>query len=113
MQRAVIIVGLAVAIVVAAVLVFWATFDVNDYRRPIQTQLENRLGRPVTLGAMQLAFFPPRFQVDSFLIADDPAFLNPRPFIQAEQVGVSVNLVPLLRGWSRFDRSTCVHQSLS
>jgi hypothetical protein len=98
MRKAGIVMGIVVAIIIVAVLVFWATFDVNHYRIPIQTQLETRLGRSVNLGAMQLALFPPRFQVDSLLVAEDPAFENPQPFIQAEQVGISVNLFPLLRG---------------
>jgi len=97
MRKAAIVIGILVAVSIIACLVFWATFDINRYRGTIQSQLENRLGRPVVLGQMHLSLFPTRFQVDKFSIADDARFGNPKPFVQAEQFRVSVNLLPLLR----------------
>jgi AsmA protein len=98
MRRIVVILGIIIVAVAVAALVFVATFDVNRYREPIQTQLENRLGRAFTLGPMRLGLFPPSFRVDDLVIADDPAFENPRPFVEAGRVNVSVKLLPLLRG---------------
>src|SRR6267378_7168530 len=96
MRKFGIIVGIVVLIMVVAVLIFAATFDVNKYRGTVQAQLESRLGRPVVLGDMGLSFFPPRFRVENLAIADDPRFSPDAPFIKAQELDVSVQLVPLL-----------------
>jgi uncharacterized protein involved in outer membrane biogenesis len=83
-----------IAIVGAAVLV--ATFNVNEYRGTIQSELEKRLGRPVNLGDMHLKLFPPRFGVQDLAIADDPRFSPDSPFVKAKELDVSVKLLPLL-----------------
>jgi uncharacterized protein involved in outer membrane biogenesis len=98
MRRAAIVVGAVLAVAIVAVLILWATFDVNKYRTPIQTQLQSWIGRPVTLGAMRLELFPLTFQVNDVAIADDPAFADPKPFVQAGEIDVSVKALPLLRG---------------
>src|SRR5262249_46769051 len=72
--------------------------DVNRYRSVIQAQLEYQLGRKVTLGTMSLGFVPLRFQVKDPVIADDPAFGGQRPFVQAANLDVRVNLSELLKG---------------
>ena len=59
MRRVGIIIAGIVGIVVIAVLVFAATFNVNKYRGTIQSQLQKHLGRSVTLGDMHLRVFPP------------------------------------------------------
>ena len=98
MRKAGIIIGIIVAVVIVAGLIFWATLDVNEYRGRIQVELQNRLGRPVALGEMHLSLFPPSFEVKDLSIGDDPKFANPKPFVQAGQLSVSVKLMPLLRG---------------
>jgi len=85
------------AIIIVAALVFAATFDVNRYRPTIQSELEKRLGRKVTLGDMHLSVFPPRFRVRNISISDDPRFSTQKPFVQAQELDVSVKLLPLLR----------------
>src|SRR5437773_1933943 len=89
-------VGQASSIIIVAALVFAATFDVNRYRATIQSELENRLGRKVTLGNMHLSVFPPRLRVLNISISDDPRFSTQKPFVQAQQLDVSVKLLPLL-----------------
>ena len=96
MRRFVVGVGIFIVIVVAALLIFAATFDVNKYRGTIQSELEKRLGRPVTLGDMHLSVFPPRFRVQNPAIGDDPQFSADTPFIKAQELDVSVKLLPLL-----------------
>jgi len=96
MRKLGIIIGVVFAIIVVAVLIFLATFDANRYRGEVQDQLQKNLGRDVKLGTLHLALFPPRLQVDSLAIADDPKFADPNPFVQAEQLDVSVKLLPLL-----------------
>src|SRR6266576_1115045 len=78
MRKFIVALTIFVVLVVAGLLIFAATFDVNKYRGTIQSKLEKRLGRPATLGEMHLGIFPPRFRVQS------PA------------IGVSLKLWPLL-----------------
>ncbi len=82
-------------VVIIGAAIFAATFDVNRYRGSIQSELERRLDRKVTLGPMHLSLLPPRFQVQNIAIAEDPKFPNPKPFVQADQLDVSVKLMPL------------------
>ncbi len=88
-------IGIFIVIVVAGLLIFVATFDVNKYHGTIQSELEKRLGRPVTLGDMHLSVFPPRFRVQNLAIADDPRFSPEAPFVKAQELDVSVKLLPL------------------
>ena len=83
-------------VIVLAVAVFAATFNVNRYRSLIQSQLESRLGRKVSLGEMHLGLLPLRFQVNNLRIADDPRFNPATSFVEAGQLDVAVQLRPLL-----------------
>ena len=96
MRRFLIGVGIFIVVVVAALLVFAATFNVNKYHDTIQSQLEKHLGRTTTLGDMHLSLFPPRFRVQDPAIADDPQFSPDAPFVKAQELDVSVKLMPLL-----------------
>ena len=89
-------IGAVVLALIAGVLVFVATFDVNQYRGRIQAELEKRLDRKVSLGEMHLGLFPPRFQVQNLSIADDPKFNSAKPFVEAQELDVSIKLLPLL-----------------
>ena len=90
--------GVVLAVVVVGAAVFVATFNVNRYRAVIQSQLEQRLVRKVVLGDMRLNFFPLRFRAENLAIEDDPAFATGKPFVQAQQLDLAVELVPLLEG---------------
>jgi AsmA protein len=95
MRKIAIVIGIVVLIIVVAVGVLLATFNPNDYRGTVQTKLEQQLNRKVSLGDMSLGLFPLRFRVANLSIADDPKFGN-RPFIQTQELSVSVKLLPLL-----------------
>jgi len=95
MRKIAIGIGIFIVIGVAGLLIFVATFDVNKYHGTIQSELEKRLGRPVTLGDMHLSAFPPRFRVQNLAIADDPRFSPEAPFVKAQELDVSVKLLPL------------------
>jgi uncharacterized protein involved in outer membrane biogenesis len=97
MRKVGIAVGVLVLLIVGALLVFAATFDVNRYRGTIQAQLQEHLGRQVTLGDMHLSIFPPSLQVRNLAIADDPAFNRDAPFVKAQELDVEVRLMPLLQ----------------
>jgi uncharacterized protein involved in outer membrane biogenesis len=96
MRKVLAVVGILIVVVIAGLLIFAATFDVNRYRGTIQSELEKRLGRKVTLGEMHLSLFPPRFRVQSPTISDDPRFSRDVAFVKAQGLDVSVKLMPLL-----------------
>ena len=96
MRRVGTIIAGIVGLLVIAVLVFAATFNVNKYRGTIQSQLQKHLGRSVTLGDMHLRVFPPKFRVQDLAIADDTNFSADTPFVKAQVLNVSVKLLPLL-----------------
>src|SRR5246127_2222360 len=96
MRRFAIGIGIFIVVIVVALLVFAATFDVNKYHGTIQSELEKRLGRAVTLGNMHLSVLPPSFKVENPAIGDDPRFSADTPFVKAQELDVSVKLLPLL-----------------
>ena len=89
MRKVGIVIGTIVLVLIVAVMVFAATFNVNQYRGTIQSELEKRLDRRVALGDMHLGIFPPRLQVQNLSIADDPKF-NDAP---------KANINPAVCGW--------------
>jgi AsmA protein len=95
-RKIAVIVGIFVLAIIVAALVFVATFNVNQYRSQIQSELEKQLGRRISLGNMHVGVFPPRFKVENVLVADDPRFDAHKSFVQALQLDVSVKLLPLL-----------------
>src|ERR1700739_227953 len=88
--------GIFIVLVIVALFVFAATFDVNKYHGTIQSELEKRLARPVALGNMHLSLLPPSFKVENPAIGDDPHFSADTPFVKAQELDVSVKLLPLI-----------------
>jgi AsmA protein len=105
--------GIAIAVIVvllvAAALIVPHLIDVNQYHGQIQSQLEKRLGRHVTLGNMGLRLFPPAFDVENTIIAEDPRFASDRPFATADKLAVSVKFWPLLRKQLEVNSLELVH----
>ena len=95
MRKLGIVLGILFLLIVIAGIVFYLTFDINNYRGRIQSELQQRLGRQVKLGDMHLKVFPPSFEVQNVSIADDPSFNNKTAFVQAAELDVSVQLAPL------------------
>lgn len=112
MRRVGIAILIILLLIIVAAAVFAATFDVNRYRGTIQSEIEKRLGRNVTLGDMHLGVFPPRFRVQTLSIADDPNFGTRRPFVQAQELAVSVKLLPLFRKSVEIDSLTLERPSV-
>ena len=96
MRKIALFVGVFVLVIIVVAAIFVATFNVNQYHGQIQSALEKQLGRQVNLGSMRLGLFPPRFAVENVSIGDDPSFGARKPFVQAQQLDVSVKLPPLL-----------------
>src|SRR5262245_52183446 len=97
MKKLGIVIGCIFAILVLGVVAAWLFFDVIRYRGLIQQQLEQQLGRTVTLGKMSLGLLPLRFQVAEPVIAEDSRF-GGQSFLRAENLAVQVNLLSLIRG---------------
>lgn len=85
-----------VLLIVAAALIIPHVVDINSYHNQIQTQLEKKLGRQVSLGEMSLSLFPPSFQVSNAIIGEDKSFNTGRPFATADKLAISVKLLPLI-----------------
>ena len=94
--------NLSIAILIVVVLVFAAALivphfvDINRYHDQIQAQLEKRLGRSVSLGAMKLSLLPPSFEVENAVIGEDKSLNTSQPFATTEKLSISVKLWPLL-----------------
>jgi AsmA protein len=106
-------VGIFLAVVLVALLIFAATFNVNKYHDKIQSELEQHLGRTTTLGDMHLSVFPPRFRVENPSIADDPHFSTGTPFVKAQELDVFVKLLPLLHKQVEIDTLTLQRPSVN
>lgn len=96
MRKLVIAVVAVIVLIVVVMLLLPHLIDVNQYRGEIQAQLQNRLHRPVKLGAMSLAVFPLRVQVQDVSIGEDPRYHSKLPFAQVGEMDISVKLFPLL-----------------
>src|SRR3989442_4066222 len=88
MRKVAIVIGIIILIIIVAAVVLAATFDVNKYRGTIQSELEKRLGRQVTLGDMHLSLLPPSFRVQSLSIADDQLLQSEKPIVQTLELHV-------------------------
>src|SRR3954471_11190235 len=72
--------------------------DVNRYHDRIQSELQKKLGRQVSLGAMHLSLIPFAFKVENAVIAEDPQFAKGSNFAQAQELYITAPLMPLLHG---------------
>ncbi len=103
MRKFAIRLAIVAALLGVAALLLPGLLDVNRYRGPIQSELEKRLHRQVTLGAMHLSVFPLAFRVRDVAIAEDRRFGEGKVFAQAEEVHVAAKLWPLLQGEVQMD----------
>jgi uncharacterized protein involved in outer membrane biogenesis len=97
MRRTLIISALAViAVVVIAIAILTSTVD--RFRPQIQSELQRKLNRQVTLRHLGLRLFPFSVKIESFTIGEDPEFSTGKPFAQAGEVFVSAGLFSLISG---------------
>jgi AsmA protein len=111
MRKIAIIIGIVVVVIIAAFGIFLVTFNPNDYRATIQSKLEQQLNRKVSLGNMELGIFPLRLRVANLSISDDPRFSS-KPFVQTQELSVSVKLLPLLSKSVEIDALTLQRPSV-
>jgi len=67
------------------------------FRPTLQSQMERRLHRPVTVGAIQVKTFPLALHISDVLVGQPAGTVSKPPFVEAKEVFVAVALWPLLR----------------
>ncbi len=97
MRKILIGAGVVLAILVAGLTAVLLLVDVNQFRGPIQAQLERQLQRHVVLGNMGLRLFPLSVRIEDFSIAEAPQYAAARPFLAARELQVSAGLLALLQ----------------
>jgi uncharacterized protein involved in outer membrane biogenesis len=97
MRKIAIAVGIVVALFIIALFTIPLFINANSYRGEIQSQMQKRLDRPVSLGNMHLSLVPPSVRVDNVKIGENPAF-GQGNFAIARQLYVSAKFWPLLTG---------------
>jgi uncharacterized protein involved in outer membrane biogenesis len=97
MRKILIGAGVLAAVLIAGIAAVLMLVDVNQFRGPIQAELERQLQRKVTLGDMGLRLFPPSVRIDNFSVAQAPPYASSRPFLTARELRVSAGLLALLQ----------------
>lgn len=91
-------VGAVVGLLLVGVLALPYVININNYRATIVSQLETRLGRKVSLGALSLRVWPMlNVNVNDVQIGEDPQ-LAAGTFVQAKAVRLRLGWLSLLRG---------------
>lgn len=96
MRKPAIAVAVMVVVILVVILALPHFVDVNQYRGQIQSELQQRLNRPVQLGELSLGVFPVRIEAKNVVIGEAPGFNSNVPFAQVSELDVSVKLLPLL-----------------
>lgn len=90
------VLGAVAVIAVVALVIFMRRVD--NLRPTIQTELQQKLNRPVSMGHLSLKLLPLGIKVDGLSIGEAATFPQDRPFATANTVVVSAGLWSLLRG---------------
>jgi autotransporter translocation and assembly factor TamB len=94
-----ILLGVAIVVVVfvAAVGVFVATFDANQYRGVILEQLSRSVNRPVDAADLELTLLPLRLRLNQVRVREDASFAQ-GDFLRAQAVRFDFDLSAMLGG---------------
>lgn len=95
LKKLLITLGVIVAVLIVIALVLPLFINANTFKPTLESDLSSALGRRVEIGNISLSIFSGGVTVDSFSVADDPAF-SPLPFLTAKQLTAGVNLFPLI-----------------
>ncbi len=88
-------IGIVVAMLIVIAVVVPFLVNVNAFRPQIESSLSSALGRPVKVGNLSLSIISGSVEADQLSIADDSKFSS-APFIQAKELQVGVELLPLI-----------------
>jgi uncharacterized protein involved in outer membrane biogenesis len=97
MRKVLIGAGIPAAVVIAGIAAALMLVDVNQFRGPMQAELERQFRRRVVLGDMGLRLFPLSVRIDNVSVAEAPQYASSRPFLTSRQLRVSAGLFALLR----------------
>lgn len=87
-----------IGLIIIALLLIPYLIDINTYRGRIVAQLEDRLGRKVSLGDLSLRIFPSmRVGVEQAAIGENPEYAK-GDFIRAKSIRLQIGLMSLLKG---------------
>ena len=87
-----------IILLIVAVGIFLATFDLNHYREFTEKKLSLLLNRPVQIGAMHTKLsFIPTIEISNFEILDSKE--NPNPILQIPQMDATVEIIPLIKNF--------------
>ncbi len=99
------ILGFAIVVLLLALAAFIFTFDPNNYKDTITTQVEKQTGRKFSIaGDISLSVFPwVGVEVENVELANAEGFSD-EPFARIAQLDVKVMLMPMLRKELQVDR---------
>src|SRR5215831_15372992 len=89
------IVGIIVALLIVIAIAVPFFIDANTFRPKLESELTEALGREVKVGNLSLSLFSGSVSADNISIADDPQF-SKSPFVQAKELKVGVEMMPLI-----------------
>lgn len=95
LKKVLIVAGVIVGVLIVIALVLPVFINANTFKPTLESDLSGALGRKVQIGNISLSVFSGGVTVDSFSVADDPAFSS-SPFLSAKQLTAGVNLFPLI-----------------
>jgi AsmA protein len=95
MKKVLTIVGVIVIVLVVVAVAIPFFIDVNQFRPTVEAQLTTALGRQVKIGNLSLSLLRGQLGASNISIADDPAFSR-NPFVQAQALDISVEIMPLI-----------------
>ena len=88
-----IVVVLVVLVAAVALVPFFVNAD--SFRPTLETKLSSAIGRKISLGHLDFSLLSGSLVASDITIGDDPAFSS-APFLQAHQLYIGVQIVPLL-----------------
>src|SRR3954468_4959749 len=97
MRKLPLIVECVVFVFVAAIGAALLLVDVNQFRGPIQAEIEKSLHRKIAFGKMGLKLVPLSIRVNDFQIAEVPSFETGKPFLSTKELFLRVGLIALLQ----------------
>ncbi|HLH42861.1 MAG TPA: AsmA family protein [Bryobacteraceae bacterium] len=95
MKRAAIAAGTVAALLFFAVLAIPFLVDANQFRPALEAKLSQTLGRQVKIGDLRLTILSGSVTASDVSISEDAAF-GSTPFLRAESLKASVELMPLM-----------------
>lgn len=93
--RVVKIFGIALILLIAAIIALPFIIDANQFRPVLESKLTSALGRDVKVGNLRLSILSGSVAADDISIADDQHFSR-SPFVTAKSLLVGVELRPLI-----------------